>query len=83
MEVNTGADQRKITMFVPDIDVAHKAENNTMNAVCVHDEGDLEYIKELIAKYTMTRAMEDDAAANVPTYLPTGEVANAVHAVRA
>ena len=43
----------------------------------------MEYMKEVIAKEKMTRAMKGDATADILTYLPTGELVNTVLAIRA
>jgi hypothetical protein len=83
METNTGAEHSRITIRMPDMDVAHQAENIITNVVRAHKEGDLEYITGVIAKGIMTKAMEGDAAADILTYLPTGEVVNAILTVRA
>ena len=43
----------------------------------------MEYMKEVIAKGNIKRALEDDAAVDILTYLHTGKVVNTVLVVRA
>ena len=82
MEVNIRAYHRIIEMFMPDTDVAHKTESIIMNVVQAHEEGTLYFMKKVRAKGIMTRATEGDAAADLLTYLPTGEVVNTVLVLR-
>ena len=72
IKANTGADHSRITISVPEMDVMHQAENIITNVIRAHEESDLEYIKGIITKGIMTRAMKGDAAVDILTYLPTG-----------
>ena len=60
-----------------------KQTNITMNTGWASEEGDLEYTKEVTAEWNMTRSMEGNAAADILSYLPTGEVVKTVRMVRA
>ena len=55
MEAITGAKHRKFTMLVSNMDVAHKAKHIIMNIVWAREEGDLEFMKEVIAKENSVR----------------------------
>ena len=77
MKANIREEHSKFTILVPDIGVAHKTKNIIVNIVRACREGDLEYIKGVIAKCIMSRAVEGDTAVDILNYLPTGEVVNA------
>jgi hypothetical protein len=83
LEAYTGADHSSVTMLVPDMDVAQEAENVIRNAVRAHEEGEIAYIKGVITKHIMTRAMEGDETVDILSNMPTGEVAKAILVVRA
>ena len=53
------------------MEITRKAKNIILNVVqAARKEGDLEFIKGVIAKGIMTRDMEGNVAADILTYLP-------------
>ena len=56
-ETKTGAEDIKVAMLMPNMDVAYKTDIIIMNILQTRKEGNLEYLEEIIATGMMTKVM--------------------------